>query len=408
VTSFNFPFGRPPCIDRKSNAAWGLGKSRLSDNLQGGLVAVCFPGVGMVDIISGRPGATLGTATVFRPHATLGVCMDGILAGNGGARFIGGGSDFAGKSIILAAIIIAGSISNGWYSQPIMSWGGNKWFSVNEGGSGGNAGLLSQTVAGVTVINSTVRITANDPWFVLAVSNDPSSAGFWLARNMKTGQVLIDTTSGNIPMTGDNTQNFTIGNNNAIDNAWEGQIAAVSMTVNRGMTLAEGMKWSEDPWSFWYAKPYRPAVALSTIPLAYLRVDADDSVGEWTNQSGGASNLWDSIDEASASDADYVQSPFKTDGYSSTSAKFRLSNPVAGRTMADPVKIRYRFRKTGSGTKSLVVVLLQGTTTVASWTHTGGGLTESFQTVTQTLTAPQVAAITDFDNLFIRFDDVEV
>ena len=405
---YNFPFGRAPGIDQRNSAAWPLGKSRLSDNLQGGVAAVCFPGVGMIDLISGRPGATLGTSTVFRPHATLGVCMDGILAGNGGSRFIGGGSDFAGKPIVNAAIIIAGSITNGWFSQPIMSWGGNRWFSVDEGGLGSRAGNLSHTVAGTTVIDSTVKITANEPWFVMAVSNDSSSNGFWLGRNMKTGQLLVDTTSGNIPMTGDNTQNFTIGNSNAIDNAWEGQIAAVSLTVNHGMTLAEALKWSEDPWSFWYARRPRFAVVLDTTPHQFLRPDADSlNTDNWVTQTGSSSNLFNAVDEVSASDTDYVLSPFEPAGYVSNSVRFQLSNPTTGKTLAGPIKVRYRIRKTDVGSKSLAVTLKQGTTQIAQWSH-AGDLTTSFQTITQTLTAPQVAAITDFDNLFIQFDDLEV
>ena len=102
--------------------------------------------------------------------------------------------------------------------------------------------------------------------------------------------------------------------------------------------------------------------------VAYLRPDGDTATDGWTDASAGTSNIFQSVDEASVGDADYVQSPSIT-----------------------------------SGTSDLTVRLCEGITTIATWTHSNIGT--SFTTAIQTLTTPQFAAITDFSNLFVEFDD---
>jgi len=137
----------------------------------------------------------------------------------------------------------------------------------------------------------------------------------------------------------------------------------------------------------------------SGVVLEILRPDADDSISDWTDQAGGTTNIYTSIDEVTASDADYIKSPIP----SGTTARFRLSDPTTGMTLADPVVVSYRFKKLTSPDQKLTVSLKQGTTLIASWVHTGSDLTTAFQTVTQTLTAPQLASITDFNSLYIEF-----
>jgi len=145
-----------------------------------------------------------------------------------------------------------------------------------------------------------------------------------------------------------------------------------------------------------------------TSVTAFLRADADDTnTDNWVDQAGSSSNLFNAIDEVSVDDADYILSPAITTGGSWTKVKIRLSNPAPGTTLGGPIKVRYRAKQTNVGNKWFAVTLYQGTTVIASWDHVVE-LTTSFQTFTQTLTAPQVAAITDFDDLYIRFEDVEI
>jgi hypothetical protein len=100
--------------------------------------------------------------------------------------------------------------------------------------------------------------------------------------------------------------------------------------------------------------------------IAYLRPDGDVATDGWTDQAGGTSNIYQSIDEATADDLDYVQSP-------------------------DLVST------------SLAVRLFEGSTQIATWSHPSPGTT--FATAEQTLTGPEFAAIGNFSNLFVEFDD---
>lgn len=161
------------------------------------------------------------------------------------------------------------------------------------------------------------------------------------------------------------------------------------------------VKWSEDPWAFWYPRRIKARKQKgSDIVVQLLRPDTDTSISDWTDQADGTTTIFNSIDETSFSDTDYIKSPTPPNA---SVARFRMSNPTAGRTLDTPVVVAYRFKKTNSDDQQLDVSLKQGTTLIASWTHTGGGLTETFQTVEQTLTAPQFASITDFNDLYIEF-----
>lgn len=137
------------------------------------------------------------------------------------------------------------------------------------------------------------------------------------------------------------------------------------------------------------------AGAPSTVVLLYLRPDADSIDGGWTNELGGTS-LFASIDETVANDTDYIQSIANP---SLDIAKISLSNPSTGVT--SPVKLRYRYKKSADAPADLTVRLLQGSTEIAAWSHTG--ISASFVTTEQTLTAPQLAAISDFNDLYIEF-----
>lgn len=128
--------------------------------------------------------------------------------------------------------------------------------------------------------------------------------------------------------------------------------------------------------------------------MGYLRPDADDADGAWTNEAGGTS-LFASVDDTSANDADYIQS---SDDPSSDICRFRLSDPAGALT--PPGKIRVRYKRSGTGSIDLTVRLKQGTTEIASWVLTD--IAATFTTSEQTLTSGQYAAITDFNNLFVE------
>ncbi len=133
--------------------------------------------------------------------------------------------------------------------------------------------------------------------------------------------------------------------------------------------------------------------------LTYIRPDADDTDGTWTNESDSASNLYQSIDETVASDTDYIKSVHLPDH---DICKIRLSDP-SGMVMR-PATVHYRFKKRGETTQqiNLDVSLLQGSTEIAAWTETD--ISTSYVDGSQTLTLAQFNSISDFNNLYIQFD----
>ena len=90
------------------------------------------------------------------------------------------------------------------------------------------------------------------------------------------------------------------------------------------------------------------------------RPEADSSIGTYTDQAAGTTNIYTTIDESSASDADYIQS---VSAPSSAPYVTRLSD------MEDPVSssghvVRWRRQKNAAGgaTVNLTVQLRQGYT----------------------------------------------
>jgi hypothetical protein len=128
----------------------------------------------------------------------------------------------------------------------------------------------------------------------------------------------------------------------------------------------------------------------------FFRPTATTSAGTWTNELGGAT-LHTSIDETSASDADYIQS---VNSPNLDICKIAMTT-TGGVDTAEDVFVRYRYRKQGGEVIDLRVRLLEGTTERASWTHSA--ITTSYVTAEQTLTAPEKAAVTDWSNLFLEF-----
>jgi hypothetical protein len=129
-----------------------------------------------------------------------------------------------------------------------------------------------------------------------------------------------------------------------------------------------------------------------------IRPDADDTDGNWTAQDNSTS-LFVAIDETSSSAADYIKSGPNP---SNDTSKIRFGN--FGATVGEPFIVDYDYGRIGSAELNLTVRLLQGSTEIAKWDHAGvTGTLASPATAQQTLTAPQFAAISDFDNLFLDF-----
>jgi len=137
----------------------------------------------------------------------------------------------------------------------------------------------------------------------------------------------------------------------------------------------------------------------TVLPIWRVYADADTAIGSWTDDVGGTVNIFQAIDETPFNDADYIKS---SDDPVADVCKVRLSNPGGLVDTANTHRLSYRFRKDGLPEIDLTVRLIQGASTViATWVHTT--LADTITPAVQTLTAPQIAAITDYDDLFLEF-----
>lgn len=132
----------------------------------------------------------------------------------------------------------------------------------------------------------------------------------------------------------------------------------------------------------------------ATVPgvAQFGRPESDEAVGSWTTQAGGATNLWGVLDETSASDADFIQSPALEPGAAAFTYRAALG------AVADPLSVsgwtwRYRYRGRNAGVQ-VVARLKQGSTVIREETHSS--IAATFTAAAHTLTTSELLAITDF------------
>jgi len=133
--------------------------------------------------------------------------------------------------------------------------------------------------------------------------------------------------------------------------------------------------------------------------MAKLRPDADAAIGSWTDDGGGTTNIYQSIDEVTASDVDFIQSEANP---VSSAYRATLSNPAGIVDTNKAAVINYRYAKEGSAQVDLTVELIEGASTVrATRTITDIPATETDGTIT--LTSGEKTSVTDWNNVSLRF-----
>lgn len=125
--------------------------------------------------------------------------------------------------------------------------------------------------------------------------------------------------------------------------------------------------------------------------FAYPTSDVSTS-GTWVNQASGSTNLYQSIDEVSASDSDYVRA------FSSNAAYTAGLGSVTDPMVSTGHVIHARLRMSASETMS--VALMQGATTIASFSPS---LTTTFADYTYTLSGAEADSITNYSDLRLKF-----
>lgn len=143
----------------------------------------------------------------------------------------------------------------------------------------------------------------------------------------------------------------------------------------------------------------------------YGRPSADTSIGTYTDQSAGTTNIYTAINESSPSDADYIRSVLAPSAAPYVTKLTDLEDPISSSGHV----VRYRYGKSAAGGAQidLVVQLRQGYvnegspgTLIKEWTHTN--ISDSFTTATQTLSGGEADSITDYTSLYLRFVATQV
>lgn len=135
--------------------------------------------------------------------------------------------------------------------------------------------------------------------------------------------------------------------------------------------------------------------------VGFSRPNADLARGGWLNNAGGA-ELFSAIDEADASDLDFIQSPALDDAETDTCelALQDVNNP--GVDYGHRIGVRFRkVNVAGTQVANFTVQLVQGATVIAGKTYSNvgtGWITDEWE-----MTPAQAAAITNYDDLRIRF-----
>lgn len=137
----------------------------------------------------------------------------------------------------------------------------------------------------------------------------------------------------------------------------------------------------------------------------FARPSADTVRTGWTDQGGGTTNIYTTIDEASASDADYIKTPTPPGANEFETLLTAVTDPLSstGHIM------RWRRRKqpaSGSAQINLTARLLQGGTQITSQSDTN--LPGTFTDTSYTLSGAEADAITNYADLRLEFVAAQV
>lgn len=174
-------------------------------------------------------------------------------------------------------------------------------------------------------------------------------------------------------------------------------LAAGTYTLS-GQSVGLGRRITVEPAADAYALTGR-AVNMYLIGASPPAFDIVD--GGWTTDSGGT-DLYAAIDEVTADDNDFIQSPTLDLGESATAE-------VGIQDMADPQanfghRVRARFRKanvSGSRPIDFTIRLKEGATVVAEWTYPA--VSTDWVAVDEELTTAEADSITDYGDLSFEF-----
>lgn len=137
----------------------------------------------------------------------------------------------------------------------------------------------------------------------------------------------------------------------------------------------------------------------------FARPSADTSIGDYVDQSDGTTNIYTTIDESSASDADYIKSTAAPSSEPYVTALTSVTDPVS--SSGHVIRVRARNGVSGGQAVDLTVQLRQGYSNEGSQgtliaTLSQASVASSFTDYTATLSSSEADAITAYDDLVLR------
>lgn len=139
----------------------------------------------------------------------------------------------------------------------------------------------------------------------------------------------------------------------------------------------------------------------------YARPDLDTTVGNFTNQAGSAVNIFQSIDEVAADDADYIRSPVSPANEVYVCRLSDIADPLS--SSGHIMRMRTSTDQDAQESLDFTQQLRQGYTNegaqgtlIASQSRTSVSST-TWTTSTHSLSAAEADAITNYTDLFYRF-----
>lgn len=134
---------------------------------------------------------------------------------------------------------------------------------------------------------------------------------------------------------------------------------------------------------------------------------ADTTIGTYTDEAAGTTNIYTGIDETVAEDTEYVKSvSAPSSAVYVTALTSSLEDPVS--SSGHVQRVRYRKSAAGGAQINLTVELRQayvaeGTQGTLIATHAYTDIAETWVTGSETLTSGEADAITDYTDLALRY-----
>lgn len=142
------------------------------------------------------------------------------------------------------------------------------------------------------------------------------------------------------------------------------------------------------------------ASIVSTVLVSGQSTEPDEDVliDGFVTETGATTTLYESINEASPDDVDFIQtSPSGAGTFVYEAGLANLPQPIT----RDNHNLRYRIGSVGTGDTRVDVQLREGATTIASWSHSNVTTTSTFS---QLLAPEESNAITSYGDLRVRFE----